>query len=155
MIGPDPNPQKSLNPFYPRETPPGIDSPKNFKTQNPAGVSGGVGPGPWWLGMVPAAPWPRGKITRALTVGCPLCSPWRLRVAPESRRIILPGGRVGGAFQGAGAPGGEYWPEGGGRHPFQISQHLVLPVSPPPVLHLWPWPKAGTVHLGKSSPKSR
>jgi hypothetical protein len=53
--------------------PPAIFSPKIFKPK--------IRPGPWrrrggW-GMVPADPWPRGKVTPApLTLGCPLPWPW-------------------------------------------------------------------------------
>lgn len=60
---PGPQPQNLVNTIVPREipaenTPPVFRIPQNFKTRNPAWVAAGVG-----LAMVPADPWPRGKVT--------------------------------------------------------------------------------------------
>jgi hypothetical protein len=48
----------------------------------------------WQLGMVPADPWPRGKVTHALySLGAPFAGRGGAVSGPESRRFIVPGGR--------------------------------------------------------------
>jgi len=55
--------------------------------------------------MVPADPWPRGKVTHAPSRGGAVSG-------PDCRRIIMSGGG-GGASQGAGAPAGRVRQEKG------------------------------------------
>ena len=106
--------------------PPAFFPHKNFQTQNSTWVAA-LG---WSHGGVVAAgdgsadPWQRG-----LTIGCPLCSPWPLRSGPESRRIILSGGGVGGASEVAVAPAGEVGQEksDGVTHRFRCQHRLVPP----------------------------
>jgi hypothetical protein len=97
--------------FPGRKHPPASTLSKKFISKNPACIDGGVGQGPWrhrgGVGLGPADPWPRGKVTQF-----PLDSIFRGRDGamngPQYRRFIVPEGRSAGAFRGAGAPCGQH-----------------------------------------------
>jgi hypothetical protein len=112
------------------------DFPTKPQKRRPACVVGGVG-------MVPADPWPRGKVTPgAPSLGCPLPWPWRGCGGPGSSRDTFFAGGLGAHFRVALHPSGEVGQEKGDgvTHHFWRQQRAVP--------RLCPWSESETGSLG-------
>jgi hypothetical protein len=94
-------------------------SPKNFKTNNPAGVAGALGWGR--RGIAPDRDGASGPLAAPLPLGAPFAGRGRAVSGPVRRGFIFPGGGSGGASQGAGVPGGRVRSRERRRHRVVIS----------------------------------
>jgi len=125
-----------------KKHPPAFFPPKNFQTKKLPWVPGGVG-----LGMIPAYPWPRGKVTLPLTTDPPLRGvAWLWR--PSAPYIYLSGAGLGAHLRVPVLPAGKVGQEKGDgvTHRFW-RQHLAAP-------HLCPCSESKTGTLRDSpSPK--
>ena len=101
--------------------------------------------------MVPAAPWPRGKVTHALPLDSPFRGHGGAVSGPQRRRFIFPGGGLEAHFRVPVLPAGKVGQKKGDGTPCRFLNACCFRCQQHPVPHLWPWSTSETGRLKKNS----